>query len=70
MAINAAKRPAPEDNPAEGNQDPPDLVVRSSTKSVEQHMKRAKVHDYTRDDREEAERVVREDMERRKKTSP
>ena len=70
MAINAAKRPVPEDNPAEGNQDPPDLVVRGCTKSVEQHMKRAKVHDHVRDDREEAERVVREDMERRKNTSP
>jgi len=70
MAINAAKRPVLEDNPAPGNQDPPDLVVRSSTKSVEQHMKRAKVHDCTRDDREEAERVVREDMERSRKTSP
>jgi len=70
MAINAAKRPVPGDNPAEGDQDPPDLVVRTSTKSVEQHLKRVKVHDFTRDDREEAERTLREDMERRKKTSP
>jgi len=70
MAINAAKRPVPEDNPAEGDQDPPDLVVRSCTKSVEQHLKRVKVHVSTRDDREEAERILREDMERRKKASP
>ncbi|MCX6843667.1 MAG: hypothetical protein NTX53_15470 [candidate division WOR-3 bacterium] len=70
MAINAAKRPDAGDNPAEGDLDPLDLVVRSNTKSVEQHMKRVKVHDYIRDDREEAERVVREDMERSKRTSP
>jgi hypothetical protein len=70
MGINTAKRPVPGENPAEGDQYPPDLVVRSSTKSVEQHMKRVRVHDYVRDDREEAERVVREDMERSKKTSP
>ena len=70
MAINAAKRPDPDDHPAEGDMDPLDLVVRSNTKSVEQHMKRVKVHDYIRDDREEAERVVREDMERSKRTSP
>ena len=70
MAINAAKRPVPEDNPAEGDHDPLDLVVRSCPKSVEQHLNRVKVHDNTRDDREEAERIVREDMERRRKTSP
>jgi|GEM_PF-2695881 len=70
MAINAAKRPDADDNPAEGDLDPLDLVVRSNTKSVEQHMSRVKAHDYIRDDREEAERVVREDMERSKRTSP
>lgn len=70
MAINTAKRPDADDNPAEGDLDPLDLVVRSNTKSVEQHMNRVKAHDYIRDDREEAERVVREDMERSKRTSP
>ncbi len=70
MAINAAKRPEPEDNPAERDHDPCDLVVRSSTKAAEQHMKRVKVHDCTKDDWQEAERVVKEDMERRKQTSP
>jgi hypothetical protein len=70
MAINAAKRPAPQDNPAEGDQDPCDLVVRSSTKAAEQHMTRAKVHDCVKDDWQEAERIVQEDMERRRKPSP
>jgi hypothetical protein len=69
MAGSAIDGPgrAPEEAGLE-DPEPGDLIVNSPTRAPESHLNRSHKHDTEHDDWSEAERVIREDMARQRRT--
>jgi hypothetical protein len=72
MAERATMPPnAPDDNPTDDLVDAPaDLIVRTSSRTTEQHLSRSHKHDHAGEDWTEAQRAVEAEIARKGKQGP